>query len=155
MIFYAATIVRYALSVALFIQFCIAIYVLSGGSESPWVYLAACTITTIVLSGFNFRYSRVIQLYWLTPSIGFTEKNYAETYRRSEALINSGSNSRRVRRFSSTTHITHTEFIFFQNSEVRNKAARLTAEYDSPRAVVFFFSIFELIYPCRSPRFDA
>lgn len=81
--FYVAMFVSYALSVAQFIAVCIATYVLSGGSESPWVYLAACTITTIVLSGFNFRYSRVIQLYWLTPSIGFNKKYYGEAYKRS------------------------------------------------------------------------
>src|SRR5690606_36799264 len=127
--------VSYALSVAQFIVVCIVTYVLSGDSESTWVYLAACTITTIVLSGLKFRYSRVIQLYWLTPSIGFNQKYYGETYKRSQDLINSGSNNRRVRRFSSTTHTTHTEFIFFQYREVRNKAARLTAEYVRPRAV--------------------
>src|SRR5690606_22628139 len=72
--FYVAMFVSYAVSVAQLIAVCIATYVLSGGSQSPCVYLAAWTCPTIVFSGFKYRYSRVIQLYWETPSISFIWK---------------------------------------------------------------------------------
>ncbi|RZF59985.1 DUF983 domain-containing protein [Sphingobacterium corticibacterium] len=81
--FYVSMFVSYALSVAQFVAVCIAAYVLSGGSESPWLYLTVCTVTAILLSGFNFRYSRVIQLYWLTPSLSFNEKYYGDAYKKS------------------------------------------------------------------------
>lgn len=80
--FYVAMFVSYALSVAQFIAVCIATYVLSGGSESPWVYLTACMLTAVMLAGFNFRYSRVIQLYWLTPNLNFNEKYYGDAYKK-------------------------------------------------------------------------
>ncbi|MFD1768693.1 DUF983 domain-containing protein [Sphingobacterium suaedae] len=80
--FYVSMFVSYAFSVAQFVAVCIATYVLSGGSESPWVYLIACTLVTIVLSGVNFRYSRVIQLYWLTPNLNFNERYYEDNLKR-------------------------------------------------------------------------
>lgn len=80
--FYVAMFVSYAMNVAEFIAVCLATAVLSGGSESPWLYLTVCTVTAILLSGFNFRYSRVIQLYWLTPSLSFNEKYYGDTYKK-------------------------------------------------------------------------
>jgi uncharacterized protein (DUF983 family) len=80
--FYVSMFVSYALNVAQFIAVCIATYVLSGHSESPWLYLIACSLTAVVLAGFNFRYSRVIQLYWLTPNLGFKEKYYGDQYKK-------------------------------------------------------------------------
>ncbi|MFD2966886.1 DUF983 domain-containing protein [Sphingobacterium bambusae] len=74
--FYVSMFVSYALNVAQFISVCVATYVLSGQSESPWVYLIACCLLAILLAGFNFRYSRVIQLYWLTPNLSFNPKYY-------------------------------------------------------------------------------
>ena len=80
--FYVAMFVSYAFSVAQFVAVCIAAYVLSGGSESPWLYLIACTLTAVLLSGFNFRYSRVIQLYWLAPNLSFNENYYGDRYKK-------------------------------------------------------------------------
>lgn len=80
--FYVAMFVSYALSVAQFIAVCIATYVFSGGSESPWVYLASCVFVAFVFSGFNFRYSRVIQMYWLVPNLKFNENYYGENYKK-------------------------------------------------------------------------
>ncbi|WP_337993123.1 DUF983 domain-containing protein [Sphingobacterium oryzagri] len=74
--FYVSMFVSYALNVAQFITVCVATYVLSGQSESPWVYLTACCIVAIAMAGFNFRYSRVIQLYWLTPNLSFNPRYY-------------------------------------------------------------------------------
>ena len=83
--FYVAMFVSYALSVAQFIAVCIATYVLSGGSESPWLYLGACVLITILFSGFNFRYSRVIQMYWLVPNLKFNERYYENNYKKVDA----------------------------------------------------------------------
>lgn len=80
--FYVSMFVSYALSVAQFVTACIATFVLSGGSESPWLYLTVCILTAVVLAGFNFRYSRVIQMYWLTPKLSFNPKYYGEAYKR-------------------------------------------------------------------------
>lgn len=80
--FYVAMFVSYALNVAEFVTVCITASVLSGGSESPWLYLTVCLLTAIILAGFNFRYSRVIQLYWLTPNLRFNQKYYGEAYKK-------------------------------------------------------------------------
>ncbi|PRD54045.1 DUF983 domain-containing protein [Sphingobacterium gobiense] len=80
--FYVAMFVSYALNVAEFVTVCIAVSVLSGGSESPWLYLTACLLTAVILAGVNFRYSRVIQLYWLTPNLHFNEKYYGAAYKK-------------------------------------------------------------------------
>lgn len=80
--FYVAMFVSYALNVAQFVTVCVALYVLSGGSESPWLYLIACSLTAVILSGFNFRYARVIQMYWLTPNLQFNPKYYGPAYQR-------------------------------------------------------------------------
>jgi|SRR5690606_7041257 uncharacterized protein (DUF983 family) len=80
--FYVAMFVSYALNVAEFVTVCIAVSVLSGGSESPWLYLTACLLTAVIFAGVNFRYSRIIQLYWLTPNLRFNEKYYGEAYKK-------------------------------------------------------------------------
>lgn len=80
--FYVSMFVSYALNVAEFIAVCVATYVLSGRSESPWVYLVACCLVAVLLAGFNFRYSRVIQMYWLTPNLSFNPKYYGDDYKR-------------------------------------------------------------------------
>lgn len=82
--FYVSMFVSYALNVAEFITVCIATYVLSGQSESPWVYLIACCAVALLLAGFNFRYSRVIQMYWLTPNLSFNPKYYSDQYEESQ-----------------------------------------------------------------------
>lgn len=78
--FYVSMFVSYALNVAQFITVCVATYVLSGGSESPWVYLIACFGVAFAMAGFNFRYSRVIQMYWLTPNLSFNPRYYGDNH---------------------------------------------------------------------------
>ncbi|GHE36664.1 hypothetical protein GCM10017764_19770 [Sphingobacterium griseoflavum] len=80
--FYVSMFVSYALNVAQFIAVCVATYVFSGQSESPWLYLVVCCLAAIFLAGFNFRYARVIQLYWLTPNLDFIPRYYGEKYNR-------------------------------------------------------------------------
>jgi uncharacterized protein (DUF983 family) len=68
--FYVAMFVSYALNVALLVTLGVGTYILTH-SENPWVYTPILLICSFLLSPFNFRYSRVILLYWLTPGVHF------------------------------------------------------------------------------------
>lgn len=68
--FYAAMYVSYALSVAEIVSVSVAIAILTG-SESPWLYLGGLAVTILVFAPFNFRYSRLILLHFLTPKISY------------------------------------------------------------------------------------
>ncbi len=65
--FYVAMFASYALNVAEMVAAVVAIYVLTGNSNSPWLYISIILGISFILSPFNFRYSRVMLLYWLTP----------------------------------------------------------------------------------------
>lgn len=68
--FYVAMFVSYAMNVAEFVAVALAINILTG-SSNPWLYTLVILFVCLVLSPFNFRYSRVILLYWLTPGIHY------------------------------------------------------------------------------------
>ena len=68
--FYVAMFVSYAMNVAEMVSFAVGIYMLTG-SESPWLYVSVLLGVTLLLSPFNFRYSRVILLFWLTPGLHY------------------------------------------------------------------------------------
>lgn len=65
--FYVAMYASYALNIAEIVATVIAIYVLTGNTDSPWLYIGIIFAMAVILSPFNFRYSRVMLLYWLTP----------------------------------------------------------------------------------------
>ncbi|TSD67476.1 DUF983 domain-containing protein [Inquilinus sp. KBS0705] len=67
---YVAMFVSYAFNVAEMVTFAVATYVLTG-SVSPWVYVAVLMGVVFILAPFNYRYSRVILLYWLTPGLNY------------------------------------------------------------------------------------
>lgn len=71
--FYVAMFVSYAMNVALLVTLGVATYILTH-SENPWVYTPILLISAFLLSPLNFRYSRVILLYWLTPGVNFNPK---------------------------------------------------------------------------------
>ncbi len=73
--FYVAMFVSYALNVALLVTLAIATYVLTG-SENPWVYMPVLMLSALALSPVNFRYSRVILLFWLTPGVHFERRRW-------------------------------------------------------------------------------
>lgn len=79
--FYVAMFVSYAFNVAQMVTMAVAIYVLTG-SHNPWVYVAALLGVSVILSPFNFRYSRVILLYWLTPGIHYDPDRARDDYKR-------------------------------------------------------------------------
>lgn len=72
--FYAAMYVSYAMNVAEMIATGIATYVFSGGNlefDSLWMYVGVIFGVSFVLSPFNYRYSRIILLHWLSPKISY------------------------------------------------------------------------------------
>lgn len=69
--FYAAMYVSYALNVAEAVTLAVATYLLTHDLESPWLYLGVILGGCFILSPFNYRYSRIIMLYWLSPKIKY------------------------------------------------------------------------------------
>jgi len=79
--FYVAMFVSYAFNVAQMVTMAVAIYVLTG-SHNPWVYVGALLGVSVLLSPFNFRYSRVVLLYWLTPNLHFDPDRARDDYKK-------------------------------------------------------------------------
>lgn len=71
--FYVAMFVSYAMSVAEMITIAVAAYILGLplNFEHLWYYLSIIFAVVILLAPFNYRYSRMILLYWLTPGLNY------------------------------------------------------------------------------------
>ncbi len=69
--FYVSMFVSYALAVAEIIAFGIATYVLSGGSENVYLYLAVILSAVVLLAPFNFKFSRVLHMHFLDPGLKY------------------------------------------------------------------------------------
>lgn len=69
--FYAAMYVSYALSVAEIVAVTFLTYIITRNTTSPWLYLGVILGISFLLAPFNFRYSRVLLLYWLSPKIKY------------------------------------------------------------------------------------
>ncbi|WP_342644426.1 DUF983 domain-containing protein [Mucilaginibacter sp. CSA2-8R] len=68
--FYAAMYVDYAFIVAELVSMAVAVSVLSG-SENPWLYISVMLLFVLVMSPFNYRYSRMLLMYFLTPGLRY------------------------------------------------------------------------------------
>lgn len=68
--FYVAMFVSYGMSVAETVIMAVLTYFFTH-SENPWVYIGVVFTGILLLSPFNFRYSRIILLYWLTPKLHY------------------------------------------------------------------------------------
>jgi uncharacterized protein (DUF983 family) len=68
--FYVAMFVSYGMNVIEMVLFGVGTFMLTH-SESPWLYVGVLFGVTLLLSPFNYRYSRVMLLYWLTPNLFF------------------------------------------------------------------------------------
>jgi uncharacterized protein (DUF983 family) len=79
--FYVAMFVSYAFNVAEMVTMAVAISVLTG-SHNPWVYVGALLGISVILSPFNFRYSRVVLLYWLTPGLHYDPDRARDDYQK-------------------------------------------------------------------------
>jgi len=75
--FYAAMYVSYGFNVAEAVNIAILTYILTGNMESPWLYLSVLLVGCFALAPFNYRYSRVVLLYWLSPKIHY--QSYLDT----------------------------------------------------------------------------
>ena len=69
--FYAAMYVSYALNIAEAGIIVAITYLLTGNSTSPWLYTGVIIGGCFLLSPVNFKYSRVLLLYWLSPKIHY------------------------------------------------------------------------------------
>jgi hypothetical protein len=71
--FYVAMFVSYAMNCAEMIAISIAAYTfgLELIQANVWYYVGLILVAAILCSPFNFRYSRIILLYWLTPGLHY------------------------------------------------------------------------------------
>lgn len=72
--FYAAMYVSYAMNMIEMLGIGIATYYISGGMmeyETVWLYVTVILAGSILLSPFNYRYSRIILLHCLSPKIKY------------------------------------------------------------------------------------
>ncbi|HEY1009529.1 MAG: DUF983 domain-containing protein [Daejeonella sp.] len=69
--FYVAMFVSYGFNVAQMIIAGLLTYFITHNSESPWLYMAVIFPVVVVLAPFNYRYSRLILLYYLTPGLHY------------------------------------------------------------------------------------
>ncbi|MFC6099273.1 DUF983 domain-containing protein [Olivibacter domesticus] len=69
--FYTAMYVTYVFNVAEIITLGVATSVLSGGSDNPWLYVGIIIPSILLLAPLNYRYSRIIQMYWLDPNLKY------------------------------------------------------------------------------------
>lgn len=76
--FYAAMYISYAMNVAEMVAIGILTYLISGGSESAGLYIIVLLLGILVLAPFNFRYSRVILLHWMSPKLKYDSSYEAE-----------------------------------------------------------------------------
>jgi uncharacterized protein (DUF983 family) len=68
--FYVAMLLSYAMFVAEMVTVAVALSVLTG-SKNPWLYVGVIMTIGVILSPFNFRYSRVMLLHWFTPGLHY------------------------------------------------------------------------------------
>jgi uncharacterized protein (DUF983 family) len=69
--FYAAMYVSYAFNVAEAVALAMLTFTITQNKTSPWLYLGVIIAGSIILSPINYRYSRVLQLFWLSPKIHY------------------------------------------------------------------------------------
>jgi uncharacterized protein (DUF983 family) len=79
--FYVAMLLSYCFIVAEMVTLAVGIYILTG-SRNPWIYVGVLLGISVILSPFNFRYSRVVLLYWLTPGVHYDPERAKDDYKR-------------------------------------------------------------------------
>lgn len=69
--FYVAMFVSYGLNVVQMILSGMLAYFVTGNTTNPWLYMAVIFPAVIILSPFNYRYSRLVLLHYLTPGLNY------------------------------------------------------------------------------------
>ncbi len=72
--FYVAMFISYAMNVIEMLTAAILTYAITGNLESPVLYICVIFPVIFLLSPINYRYSRVILLYWLTPGLNYNAR---------------------------------------------------------------------------------
>jgi DNA-directed RNA polymerase subunit RPC12/RpoP len=85
--FWVSMFVSYAMGVAEIVAFGIATFVLSGGSENVYLYLGVIISAIILLAPFNFRYSRVLHMYFLDPGLKY-QPEFSGKMHKGAAILN-------------------------------------------------------------------
>ncbi|MEE1943722.1 DUF983 domain-containing protein [Pedobacter sp. KR3-3] len=78
--FYVSMFVSYAMNVAEMVTISVAAYILGLKLEydNLWYFVALLFGSTLVFSPFNYRYSRMILLYWLSPGLHYEPERSAK-----------------------------------------------------------------------------
>ncbi|WP_140937920.1 DUF983 domain-containing protein [Sphingobacterium lumbrici] len=76
--FYVAMYVSYVFVVAELVTACVGTYIITRNMESPWLYLTVAILATVILAPFNYRFSRIVLMYWLTPAFKYRPDRYAD-----------------------------------------------------------------------------
>ena len=69
--FYVAMFVSYAFNVVQMILAGMLTYIITGNTENPWLYMAVIFPVVFILAPFNYRFSRLILLHYLTPGLHY------------------------------------------------------------------------------------
>jgi uncharacterized protein (DUF983 family) len=71
--FYVSMFVSYAMNVAEMVTAGVAAYIfgLKLEYENLWYFIAVLFVTTLLFSPFNYRYSRMVLVYWLSPGLHY------------------------------------------------------------------------------------
>ncbi|MEJ7778870.1 MAG: DUF983 domain-containing protein [Daejeonella sp.] len=69
--FYVAMFVSYGFNVVQMILAGLLTYFITGNTENPWLYMGVIFPFVFILAPFNYRYSRLILLYYLTPGLHY------------------------------------------------------------------------------------
>ncbi|MBG6233930.1 hypothetical protein IWX76_000485 [Pedobacter sp. CAN_A7] len=74
--FYVAMFVSYALNVAQMVTVCVAAYIfgLTLDYDNLWYFILLLLVTVFIFAPFNYRYSRMVLLYWLSPGLRYDPK---------------------------------------------------------------------------------
>lgn len=72
--FYAAMYVSYAFSVAQTVTIAMGTFMLTK-SESPFLYLGVLLVGILAFAPFNYRYSRLILIHYLTPAVKYNSQH--------------------------------------------------------------------------------
>jgi len=69
--FYVSMFISYALNVAQMIIVGILTYFITRNTDNPWLYMGTIFPVVLILAPFNFRYSRVLLLHFMTPGLNY------------------------------------------------------------------------------------
>ena len=69
--FYVAMFVSYGMNVLQMVIVGMLTYYITGNMTDPLLYIAVIFPVVFLLSPFNYRFSRVILLFWLTPGLNY------------------------------------------------------------------------------------